>query len=240
MKYLGINIDHIATLRNTRDYGFPDLMRAVDLIAKCQGIKYITLHLREDRRHIKDYDLEILCKESPLPINMEMACTDEMVEIAVKNKPYSVCFVPEKREEMTTESGLNLDFIYQNLANAIQVLHKEGIRCSLFLDAKISYIKSAKELGVETIEIHTGHYSNTAGIKQKNELEHITVAAKLITSLGMACHAGHGLTYDNISPLAKLSEIEMFNIGHFLIGEAIYTGLENAINKMMQVINNTF
>lgn len=240
MKYLGVNIDHIATLRNVREYGFPNLMRAVDLIAECSGVEYITVHLREDRRHIRDADMEILCSQSPIAINMEMACVDDMVEIALKNKPHSVCFVPEKREEMTTESGLNIEIVYKKLEEYISVLKNAGIGCSLFLDPEPSCLKIARELGAETIEIHTGHYSNVFGREREAELERIVVAAQLIKSLGMACHAGHGLTYDNIVPLARVSEIEMFNIGHFLIGEALYIGLESAVSKMVGIINNTF
>ena len=232
---LGVNIDHIATLRNAREYNFPNLMRAVEILEKIDGVCYVTIHLREDRRHIRDEDVEILCEKSKLPINLEMACTQEMVEIALKNKPYSVCFVPEKREEMTTESGLNLEIVCEKLAPAIQKLQSSVIKCSLFLDANPTHIHLAKKLNVETIELHTGHYSNLYGEKQKEELHRLVECAKLIKSLGMECHAGHGLTYENITPLAKVPEIEMFNIGHFLIGEAIYVGLEEAVRKMVKI-----
>ena len=239
MKKLGVNIDHIATLRNVREYGFPNLMRSVKILEKIEGVAYITIHLREDRRHINDEDVELLCKNSALPINLEMACTQEMVEIALKNRPHSVCFVPEKREEMTTESGLNLELVFEKLAPAIKKLQENGIKCSLFLDPNPAHIHIAKRLNVEIIELHTGHYSNISGHTQKEELNRLIVAAKLIVSLEMECHAGHGLTFENVSSLAKVPEIEMFNIGHFLIGEAIFTGIKEATGKMLDIIKNT-
>jgi pyridoxine 5-phosphate synthase len=238
MKKLGVNIDHIATLRNVREYDFPNLLRSVKILENIEGVAYITIHLREDRRHIRDDDVELLCQNSALPINLEMACTQEMVEVALKNKPHSVCFVPEKREEMTTESGLNLELVFEKLAPAIKKLQENGIKCSLFLDPKPTHIHLAKKLNVEVIELHTGHYSNLSGHAQTEELNRLIAAAKLIISLGMECHAGHGLTFENIAPLAKVPEIEMFNIGHFLIGEAIYIGIEEATAKMLHIIKN--
>ena len=237
MKLLGVNIDHIATLRNVRDAKTPDLMRAIDIIDKCMGIECITIHLREDRRHIKDIDAKLLCNESPLKINLEIACTEEMVDFAVQNKPYSVCFVPEKREEMTTESGLDVISHKNKIANAIVKLKEVGIKVSLFLDPVSEHIETAKEIGADAVEIHTGKYSNDVGIAQQNELIRIQDAAKLIATLGMECHAGHGLNYKNIVKLAKIEEISLFNIGHFLIGESLFLGLEKAINKMHEIIN---
>lgn len=236
VKSLGVNIDHIATLRNARNGEFPNLWRAVKILEKIDGVSYITVHLREDRRHIRDEDVEILCRQSKLPINLEMACTDEMVEIALKNKPQSVCFVPEKREEMTTESGLNLEAIYEKLEPAVKKLQENSIMCCLFLDATPTHIHLAKKLGVKKIELHTGHYCNLSGQEQMQELNRLASVAKLVQSLGMECHAGHGLTYENIKPFAEIPEIEMFNIGHFLIGEALYVGMENAVARMVKII----
>lgn len=237
VKLLGVNIDHIATIRNAREGLFPNLTRAVEVINNCKGVELITIHLREDRRHIKDLDAITLCEESPIKINLEMACTQEMIEIALKNKPYSVCLVPEKREEMTTESGLDIITHKEKIANCIQQLKGVGIVVSLFLDANQDAIRIAKEIGADVIEIHTGKYANSTGIYQQDELENIVEIAKLISKLGMQCHAGHGLNYKNIVKLAKIDEIELFNIGHFLIGEAIYLGLEKSVNKMYDIIN---
>ncbi len=237
IKLLGVNIDHIATIRNARDSSFPNLTRAVEIINNCKGVELITIHLREDRRHIRDADVVLLCGESPIKINLEMACTQEMVDIALANKPYSVCLVPEKREEMTTESGLDIITHRGKVENCIKQLKEAGIIVSLFLDANEEAIHLAKELAADVIEIHTGKYANTTGIHQQEELEEITQIAKLIAKLGMQCHAGHGLTYKNVVKLAKIDEIELFNIGHFLIGEAIYSGLEKSVNKMYDVIN---
>ena len=237
VKLLGVNIDHIATIRNAREGLFPNLTRAVEVINNCKGVELITIHLREDRRHIKDLDAITLCEESPIKINLEMACTQEMIEIALKNKPYSVCLVPEKREEMTTESGLDIITHKEKIANCIHQLKGVGIVVSLFLDANEEAIRIAKEIGADVIEIHTGKYANSTGIYQQDELENIVEIAKLISKLGMQCHAGHGLNYKNIVKLAKIDEIELFNIGHFLIGEAIYLGLEKSVNKMYDIIN---
>ncbi len=236
-KFLGINIDHIATIRNARDGIFPNLNRAVEIINNCNGIKLITIHLREDRRHIRDADVETLCKESPIKINLEIACTEEMTEIAIKNKPYSVCIVPEKREEMTTESGLDVITHKEKITKCSQKLKDAGILVSLFLDPDKNHITTAKEIGVDIIEIHTGKYANANGVFQSQELERITIISKMISKLEMQCHAGHGLNYNNITNLTKINEIELFNIGHFLIGESIYCGLEKAVNSMYHMIN---
>ncbi len=237
IKLLGVNIDHIATIRNARESSFPSLSRAVEIINNCKGVELITVHLREDRRHIRDADVVLLCEESPIKINLEMACTQEMVDIALKNKPYSVCLVPEKREEMTTESGLDIITHREKIEHCIKQLKDAGIVVSLFLDPNNETIRLAKELGADVVELHTGKYANTTGIHQQEELEEITESAKLISKLGMQCHAGHGLTYKNVVKLAKIDEIELFNIGHFLIGEAIYCGLEKSVNKMYDLIN---
>lgn len=237
MKLLGINIDHIATLRNARAGKNPNLTRAVEIINKCMGVEFITIHLREDRRHINDADATLLCQESPININLEIACTEEMVNFAITHKPYAVCFVPENRMEQTTESGLDIITHKAALQSAISIMKENGIKTTLFLDPIPQHIKLAKEIGANTIEIHTGKFSNETGIAQEKELQLIKEAARLTTKLGMECHAGHGLNYKNIVPLAKIDEITLFNIGHFLVSESIYIGLEKAINKMYDVIN---
>ena len=237
MKLLGINIDHIATLRNARAVKIPNLTRAVEIINKCMGIEFITIHLREDRRHINDADAILLCEESPLNINLEIACTQEMISFAIKHKPYAVCFVPEKRTEQTTESGLDVIKHRVELESAISTMKQNGIKTTLFLDPIPQHIELAKEIGADTVEIHTGKYSNETGISQEKELQFIKEVAKLTVKLGMECHAGHGLNYKNIVPLAKIDEITLFNIGHFLVSEAVYLGLEKAVNKMHEIIN---
>lgn len=237
MKLLGINIDHIATLRNAREGKHPNLTKAVEIINKCKGIEFITIHLREDRRHIKDADATLLHSESPLNINLEIACTQEMISFAIQHKPYAVCFVPEKREEQTTESGLDVITHKKRIAAAISQVKAHGIKATLFLDPVPQHIQAAKEIGADTIEIHTGTYANAIGITQEQELKRIKDAAKLITSLDMECHAGHGLNYKNIVNLSKIDEITLYNIGHFLVAESVYVGLEKAINKMHDVIN---
>ncbi len=238
MKLLGINIDHIATLRNVRNSPFPSLSRAVDVINRCQGIACITIHLREDRRHIIDADAKLLCLTSPIPINLEIACTDEMLNFAITHKPKSVCIVPEKREEMTTESGLDVIKNQERLAFAIKKLHNAGIKVSLFVDPVVSHITAAKEIDADIIEIHTGKYANATGSSQKQELERIKASACLIAKFNMECHAGHGLNYTNILAIAKIPEISLFNIGHFLICESVFIGLEKAINTMHKIINS--
>lgn len=239
MKTLGVNIDHIATLRNVRRSEFPNLMRSVELIhKKCKGVEYITIHLREDRRHINDSDATTLCELSPINVNLEIACTEEMVNFALQNKPYSVCLVPEKREEMTTESGLNLMHNTNHIADSISRLKHAGIRTSLFLDPTPDQIHTAKAIGADIIEIHTGTFANKTGIFQQEELKLIDDASKLIVKLQMECHAGHGITYQNAPMLAKIPEISLFNIGHFLICEAVFMGLESSVNKMYDILNH--
>jgi pyridoxine 5-phosphate synthase len=240
-KFLGINSDHIATIRNARGGTFPEILRSFEVIqqckTKCHSIEFITIHLREDRRHIKDEDVSMLCAQDSIKINLEIACTEEMMEIAIKNKPYSVCIVPEKREEMTTESGLDIVNHKTKIANCIAILQKHNIKVSLFLEPEPLHIKIAHEINANTIEIHTGKYANLIGSMQNIELEKIKQSAQEIYKLKMECHAGHGINYKNIVNLAQIDEITLFNIGHFLIGEAIFIGLENAITKMHNIIN---
>ncbi len=237
MKRLGVNIDHIATLRNARGEGHPDLIQAAKKIMQF-GAHSITVHLREDRRHIKDKDLLLLVK-SKIPINLEMAANKNMLKIALKRKPKYVCLVPEKREEITTEGGLN---VYKNkkiIKNIIIELNKKKIRTSLFIDPNKKDIKLAKDLGSDCIELHTGKISILIK-KRKNfkfELKKIISCTKYAKSLNLEVHAGHGIDYRSVKYLSKIKEIEEFNIGHFIIGESINIGLFNVIKKFKKIIS---
>jgi len=233
---LGINIDHVATLRNARDGLHPDPVRAA-LLAKAAGADGITAHLREDRRHIRDDDMARLQAEVGLPLNFEMAATPEMQRIALAIKPHAVCLVPEKREEKTTEGGLDVVGNMALLRDAVAVLGQAGIRVSLFIDASEVQIRAAHETGAPVIELHTGHYAELTGIEQAGELERIRLGAKLADALGMEVHAGHGLNYANTGPIAAIPEIRELNIGHFLMGEAMFVGLELAITQMRNVMD---
>lgn len=234
---LGVNIDHICTVRNARGGNHPDPLRASQ-IAKKAGADLITAHLREDRRHITDDDLEQLKKNINLPLNMEMAATPEMLRIAKQIKPQFCCIVPEKRQELTTEGGLDVVGNLGKLQDYINELAQSNIKTSLFIDPDLSQIKAAKICGATAIEIHTGSYCSNFSKKQHQYLEQIKESAVLAKKLGLHCHAGHGLTYESVIEIAKIPEIEELNIGHFLIGEAIFLGLEKAIKKMIRIINN--
>ncbi|MDR2008443.1 MAG: pyridoxine 5'-phosphate synthase [Alphaproteobacteria bacterium] len=231
-RILGFNVDHIATLRNARNEGFPDL---IDLAKKSitYGADQITAHLREDRRHIRDEDIINLKKHVNAPLNMEMALTAEMIEISTqKVLPHSVCLVPEKRAEITTEGGLNLLPIYDELSLAIQLFHQKGIKVSLFIDAVDEQTSAAIDLKPDAIEINTGVYCNLPANKQQEEALRIEIQAKKVFNAGIAVHAGHGLNLANIKHIANIKEIVEFNIGHFIIGYAIEFGLQKAIADM--------
>lgn len=230
MTRLGINIDHVATIRNARGGDNPCPIRAAKMAMEA-GADSITAHLREDRRHIKDADIERLKAEISLPLNLEMAATDEMLAIALKVRPHAVCLVPEKREELTTEGGLDIISLEQTLTPYIHKLQENGSRVSLFINANIQQIDAAKRTGARAIELHTGSYAENFA-----ELEKIQKAAAYAHSLGLEVHAGHGLNYDNVSEIAKIQEIIELNIGHFLIGEAVFIGLKEAITKMRNII----
>jgi pyridoxine 5-phosphate synthase len=234
---LGVNIDHIATLRNARGGIHPCPIAGAKL-AKKSGVDGITAHLREDRRHISDQDIFRLKKEVNLPLNFEMAATDEMVKIALKVKPNAVCLVPEKREELTTEGGLDVIKNQKNLKEVIQKLKARKIKISLFVDANLSQILSAKKVGADIVEIHTGKFCHLKNQQQKSEFKKIKEAASYACELGLECHAGHGLDFKTAKQIAKISQIVELNIGHFLIGEAIFIGLENAIKKMKKSIGS--
>ncbi len=228
---LGVNIDHVATVRNARGGGVPDPVRAAKL-AIAAGANGITAHLREDRRHIRDDDMIRLMAEIAAPLNMEMAATPEMVRIALGLKPHACCLVPEKREERTTEGGLNVTGASAYLAEAVAALGAGGIRVSLFIEPDPKVLDAAKALGAPVVELHTGAYCEANGAARAAELQRIVAAAAHAEAIGLECHAGHGLDYDTVGAIAAIPSIRELNIGHFLIGEAIFVGLEASIEGM--------
>jgi len=233
---LGVNIDHLATLRNARGGSHPDPLRAA-LVAAEAGADGITAHLREDRRHIRDDDIERLKKECTLPLNLEMAATEEMIAIALKVKPHAVCIVPEKREERTTEGGLDVIAHKALLADATRRLSGAGIRVSFFINPARDQVEASKETGAHIVELHTGKYCEEAiGGSVSSELNHIQKAAAHATKIGLECHAGHGLSFDTVKPIAAIHDIVELNIGHFLIGEAVFMGLDKAIRRMKKLM----
>ena len=229
---LGVNIDHVATIRNARGGIHPSPVDAAILAAKA-GADGITAHLREDRRHISDADIERLMAEITLPLNLEMAATEEMLKIALKTKPHAACIVPEKRTEVTTEGGLDVVGMKSLLKEYVSELKKADIRVSLFIEADEKQLDAAADLAVPVVELHTGAYAHG----KKNELERIIKAASYTEKLGIECHAGHGLTYGNVKPIAAIKQVKELNIGHFLIGEAIFTGLEDTIRHMRKLMD---
>ncbi len=226
-----MNIDHVATVRNARGGDNPDPVRAARL-AQEAGADGITAHLREDRRHISDADIAALSKALRVPLNLEMAATDEMLAIALKHRPHAACIVPEKREERTTEGGIDAAGMHKNLKPIVAQLVDAGIRVSLFIEADRRQVDAAKSLGAPVIELHTGAYAHASGAAREHELARIKDAASYGASLGLEIHAGHGLTYDNVGAIAAVPQIVELNIGHFLIGEAIFVGLNNAMARM--------
>jgi pyridoxine 5-phosphate synthase len=232
---LGVNIDHVATLRNARGGAHPDPLRAA-LIAAEAGAEGITAHLREDRRHIRDEDIVRLKAEIALPLNLEMAATEEMQSIALRVKPHACCIVPEKREERTTEGGLEVVRHFDALRDTAARLKEAGIRVSLFINPAADQIEAAARAGADIVELHTGKYCDEAGAARKEELKAIREAAKHATTLGLECHAGHGLTFDTVGPVAAIPEIVELNIGHFLIGEAVFMGLRESIRHMKKLM----
>ncbi len=228
---LGVNIDHVATLRNARGGIFPDPVDAAR-IALAAGADGITLHLREDRRHIHDHDLARLTAAITAPINLEMAATKEMVGIATRVRPHACCVVPERRTEVTTEGGLDAAGQFAALQPMVRALLDAGIRVSLFIDPSDAQLHAAKALGAPVVELHTGAYA----LGKPEELERLVQAAALAESLGLECHAGHGLTYDNVAAIAAIPQVAELNIGHFLIGAAIAEGLGNSVRHMRELI----
>ena len=233
---LGINIDHVATVRNARGGPHPDPLRAA-AIAAAAGADGITAHLREDRRHIRDADIGRLVAEIALPLNFEMAATDEMVAIALAHRPHAACIVPEKRTEVTTEGGLDVVGGRVQLEPVIRRLADAGIRVSLFIDPDPRQLDAARAVGAPVVELHTGAYCEAAGTEQARELERIRVAAAHAAGLGLECHAGHGLSFDTVKPVAAIGSLVELNIGHFLVGEAIFVGLEAAIRQMRALMD---
>lgn len=231
---LGINIDHIATLRNARGTVYPSPVAAA-LIAETAGADYITMHLREDRRHIKDQDVLSVKENITTYLNLEIALNDEMLENVLRVKPHSVCIVPETRQEVTTESGLDVIKHYDQIDYFITVLSEEGIKLSLFIDPDQEQIKASYSLNVSTIELHTGTYAS-AHIHQEQYLRAIEDAAYFASDLGLLVHAGHGLNIHNITPIAKIIPIQEFNIGHAIIAQAVFIGLSNAVKEMKELI----
>ena len=237
---LGVNTDHVATVRNARGSAYPDPLRAAKL-AEEAGADGITAHLREDRRHISDADIEALMAGLTLPLNFEMAATEEMQRIALRHRPHAVCIVPEKREERTTEGGLEVARDENRLAHFIAPLREAGCRVSIFIAADRRQIEAAHRIGAEVIELHTGAYCDAFHegdmATRDRELAALTEMAEFAAGLGLEVHAGHGLTYDTVSPVAALPQVRELNIGHFLIGEAIFRGLKPAIVEMRRLMD---
>ena len=228
---LGVNIDHVATIRNARGGEHPDPVRAAEMVAAC-GADGITAHLREDRRHIRDADIARIMAATDLPLNLEMAATEEMLEIALRHKPHAACIVPEKREERTTEGGLDAAGGHNHLYPIISRLKDAGIRVSLFIEPDSRQIDAAIRLGAPVVELHTGRYAHLPESGREAELKRLADAAALAWKNGIEPHAGHGLTFDNVIPIAAIPQLAELNIGHFLIGEAIFTGLEASVTRM--------
>lgn len=235
---LGVNIDHVATVRNARGGRHPDPVRAAKLAAEA-GADGITAHLREDRRHIIDSDIERLMADIRLPLNLEMAATDEMLAIALRHRPHACCLVPEKRTEVTTEGGLDVAGQMESLKRTVGDLGAAGIRVSLFIDPEPAQLDAAKALGAPVVELHTGAYCDApAGAERAAELERIVRAAAHAEAIGLECHAGHGLSYETVGAVAAIPTIVELNIGHFLIGEAIFVGLGNTLQRMRAVMKD--
>jgi pyridoxine 5-phosphate synthase len=233
---LGVNIDHVATIRNARGGDHPDPVRAAQIVAACGG-DGITAHLREDRRHIRDDDLKRIQAAPDLPLNLEMAATEEMLAIALVHKPHAACIVPEKREEVTTEGGLDAAGQHNRLQPIVSRLADAGIRVSLFIGPDERQVEAALRLGAPVVEFHTGEYAHASGEQVAVELKRIADMAALAAKNGIEPHAGHGLTYENVQPIAAIPQVMELNIGHYLIGEAIFVGLEAAVRRMRELMD---
>lgn len=233
---LGVNIDHVATIRNARGGLHPDPVRAAHLAAQA-GADGITAHLREDRRHISDSDIARLANEIQLPLNFEMAATDEMVAIALRHRPHAACIVPEKREERTTEGGLDVAGQVERLRPMVARLTDAGIRVSMFIEADPRQLDASRAIGAPVVELHTGAYCDHEGAARDAELARIVAAAAHAAQIGLECHAGHGLSFDTVKPIAAIPSIAELNIGHFLVGEAIFVGFEASIRQMRALMD---
>jgi pyridoxine 5-phosphate synthase len=234
---LGVNIDHVATIRNARGGDHPDPVRAAQIVAAAGG-DGLTVHLREDRRHIRDDDLARVIEATGLPLNLEMAATDEMLEIALRHRPHAACIVPERREERTTEGGLDAAGQHNRLAPIVSRLVDAGVRVSLFIAPDPVQIEAAMRLGAPVVELHTGEYAHAEGEQVAVELRRITDMAALAAKNGIEPHAGHGLTYDNVTPIAAIPQLAELNIGHYLIGEAIFVGLDASVRRMRELMDD--
>ena len=234
---LGVNIDHVATIRNARGGEHPDPVRAAQIVAAVGG-DGITAHLREDRRHIRDDDIQRIMAATDLPLNLEIAGTEEMLAIALRHKPHATCIVPEKREERTTEGGLDAAGQHNHLAPLVTRLREANIRVSLFIEPDARQIEAAMRLGAPVVEFHTGRYAHSEGAEREAELRRLTDAVALAAKNGIESHAGHGLTFDNVQPIAAIPQIAELNIGHYLIGEAIFIGLEESVRRMRALMDD--
>jgi pyridoxine 5-phosphate synthase len=238
---LGVNIDHVATVRNARGGPHPDPLRAARLVQDA-GADGITAHLREDRRHIVDADIARLAAEIALPLNLEMAATEEMLAVARRHRPHAACLVPEKRQEVTTEGGLDVAGQQEELRRSVGVLAEASVRVSLFVDPDPAQIEAAAGIGAPVVELHTGaychaHHADPDSAQTARELERIAVGARHAAELGLECHAGHGLGYTTVQPVAALAQVVELNIGHFLIGEAVFVGLEASVRRMRSLMD---
>lgn len=233
---LGVNIDHVATLRNARGGAHPDPVRAA-LLVRAAGGDGVVAHLREDRRHITDRDVERLARECELPLNLEMAVSDEMLAIARRVRPHACCLVPERRAERTTEHGLDVAGHEEAVRRVAGELAAAGIRVSLFVDPEPRQLEAARRAGAPAVELHTGSYCDAQGPAQARELERLVAAARHCAALGLETHAGHGLTYGNVAPVAAIAGVVELNIGHFLIGEAVLIGFVPAVRRMRELID---
>ena len=238
---LGVNIDHVATIRNARGGDHPDPVRAAEIVAAVGG-DGITAHLREDRRHIRDDDLKRIQDATDLPLNLEMAATEEMLAIALAHKPHAACIVPEKREERTTEGGLDAAGLHNSLVPIVDRLREADIRVSLFIEASERQLDAALRLGAPVVEFHTGEYAHAHldgdSERLSAELKRIADMAALAAKNGIEPHAGHGLTYENVQPIAAIPQLAELNIGHYLVGEAVFVGLENAVRRMRELMDD--
>jgi pyridoxine 5-phosphate synthase len=233
---LGVNVDHVATVRQARRIDVPDPVEAA-LLAEAAGAAGITAHLREDRRHIQERDVELLRARIKTKLNLEMAVTPAMLAFAEKVRPDDACFVPEKREELTTEGGLDVIAQKAKMADAVKRLQDKGIQVSLFIDPDDAQIATAREIGAHGVEIHTGTYCNAAGAAQEKELQAVIAGANLARSLGLEVHGGHGLNLDNVLPIARIPEIVELNIGHSIIARAIIVGISEAVREMKEILD---
>lgn len=234
--YLGVNIDHVATLRQVRGTSYPDPVKAALIAEEC-GADSITLHLREDRRHIQDSDLYALKQAMHTRMNLEMAVTEEMLSIALDVKPAACCLVPEKRQELTTEGGLDVTNQLEKITDACARLADQGIRVSLFIDPEASQLDAAMQVGAPVVELHTGIYADTDGAEQKSELNRVMSAASYAREIGLIVHAGHGLHYENVSAIARIAEIVELNIGHAIIAQSVFDGISVAIRNMKRLMD---